>query len=113
MATNYTWKITGLKTANVEGFADAVVQTYWEKKGIDEDGVEGTFSGATPFTPDPTDASGPFIPFQELTEEDVLSWIKSVVVSEYEKHVNDQIEKQIQSKKMVVKDVTLPWVANA
>jgi hypothetical protein len=110
MAITYTWKITGLKTKDVsDDKPAAVVQTYWQKIGTDEDGNEGTFSGATPFTVDPTDESGPFIPFEELTEEDVLDWIKTVVVGGYADHVNGQIAKQIEEKISPVVDNRLPW----
>ena len=110
MAITYTWKITGLKTKNVSDDKQAaVVQTYWKKIGTDADGNEGTFSGATPFTVDPTDESGPFIPFEDLTEEDVLDWIKTVVVGGYEEHVNGQIAKQIEEKISPVIENRLPW----
>jgi len=110
MAITYTWKITGLKTKDVATDKPAaVVQTYWKKIGTDADGNEGTFSGATPFTVDPTDESGPFIAFEDLTEENVLDWIKSVVVGGYEEHVNGQIAKQIEEKISPVTENVLPW----
>ena len=110
MAITYTWKITGLKTQDVsQDKPDSVVQTYWQKIGTDENGNEGTFSGATPFTVDPSDDSGPFIPFADLTEEDVLDWIKTVVIGSYEEHVNEQIAKQIEDKISPVVDNRLPW----
>lgn len=105
----YTWKITGLKTQNVGDKPNAVVQTYWQKIGTDEDGNEGTFSGATPFTVDPTDESGPFIPFEDLTEENVLDWIKTVVVGNYEEHVNGKITEQIELKVNPINENRLPW----
>ena len=110
MAITYTWKVTGLKVKNLsENKENAVVQTYWEKIGTDENGNEGKFSGATPFTPDPTDTSGPFVPFEELTEENVLTWIKSIVVSDYERHVNEKIKDQIDLKINPVTEPSLPW----
>jgi len=110
MANTYTWKVTGIKIKNVsEEKPNAVVQTYWQKIGTDENGNEGTFSGATPFTVDPTDNSGPFIPFEQLTEEDVLNWIKSIVVGGYEDHVNGQIQKQIDEKISPISEPKLPW----
>lgn len=110
MAITYTWKITGLKTKDVsDDKPAAVVQTYWQKIGTDENGNEGTFSGATPFTVDPSDESGPFIPFEDLTEEDVLDWIKTVVVGGYADHVNGQIAKQIEEKISPVIENRLPW----
>ena len=50
MSISYTWKVTSLKVRNEGQYENAVVQTYWTKTGVDEDGNRGTFSGATPFT---------------------------------------------------------------
>jgi hypothetical protein len=110
MSITYTWKVTSLKVKDLsEDKKNAIVQTYWQKIGTDENGNEGTFSGATPFTVDPTDDSGPFVPFEQLTEEDVLDWIKSVVVGSYEEHVNSKIFEQIQDKLTPAVDAKLPW----
>jgi hypothetical protein len=109
MTITYTWKITSLKVKDEGNLTNAVVQTYWSKTGVDEDGNEGTFSGATPFTVNPDDESGPFIPFEQLTEEDVLSWIKTIVVGSYEEHVNSKIKEQIEAKISPVVEKTLPW----
>lgn len=110
MSINYTWKINNIKVKNVsEKKENAVVQTYWQKTGIDENGNEGSFTGATPFTVDPTDDSGPFTPFELLTEEEIISWIKTVVVGVYEDHVNEQIQKQINNKISPITEAILPW----
>lgn len=106
----YTWKITGLKTKDIDiTHPAAVVQTYWQKIGTDENGNQGTFAGATPFTVDPTDESGPFKPFNELTESDIIAWIQTVVVGGYEEHVNGKIAEQIEQKITPVVDAKLPW----
>lgn len=109
MAITYTWKITGLKTQDFEGKPNSICQTYWQKIGVDENGNEGTFSGATPFTVDHTDEAGPFIPFEQLTEQDVIDWIKTVVVGDYEKHVNGKIQEQIDLKIRPVVEAKMPW----
>jgi hypothetical protein len=110
MSITYTWKVTSLKVKDVsENRTNAIVQTYWTKTGTDEDGNQGVFSGATPFTLDPTDDSGPFIPFEELTEENVLDWIKSVVIGSYEDHVNSKIAEQITDKVTPTTEAKLPW----
>lgn len=97
----YTWEVTGLKTTNGGG----VVQTYWKKTGTDADGNVGSFSGATPFE---VDESAPgYIPFDQLTEADVLGWIQAVVVGSYEEHVNGQIQKQIDQQ--TITDAEMPW----
>lgn len=104
MAITYTWKVTGIKKTP-DG---TVVQTYWEKIGTDENGNTAKFSGATPFTRDTSDGAT-FIPFDNLTEENVLTWIKSVVVGEYANHVNGRIEEEL--NKHLVTDAALPWAA--
>ena len=44
MAITYTWEVTGIKTRNTENFANAVVQTYWQKIGTDSDGNTAHFA---------------------------------------------------------------------
>jgi hypothetical protein len=105
---NYTWKITSLKVKDEGLHKNAVVQTYWQKTGIDEEGNEGTFSGATPFTSNEV-PDGEFISFDELTEETVIGWIQSVVVDSYEEHVNSKINEEIQAKANPVTEAKLPW----
>lgn len=113
MAVTYTWKITGIKVRDVsEDKKSSVVQTYWQKIGTDENGNQGTFSGATPFTVDPNDDAGPFIPFEELTEQNVIDWIKTIVVESYEDHVNQSIQEQINQKISPVTETPMPWAAN-
>jgi len=118
MALTYTWKVTGLKVrdqVNTDGesLPNAVVQTYWECTGANEDGVDGTFSGATPFTAESVPA-GSFTAFEQLTEENVLTWIRNRVNSDrtYKLHIDEQIERQINDKVNVVTEVvkgSFPW----
>ncbi len=111
MAITYTWEVTGIKTTTLDSTPNVVVQTYWKKTGIDENGNEGTFSGATPFSALSMPAGTTFVPFEQLTEDDVLSWIKAVVVGSYEEHVNEQILKQINDAQNPVVDAPLPWTS--
>ena len=106
----YTWKVTGIKTRNEGEYQSVVVQTYWTKTGTDEDGNEGVFSGATPFTTSTMPEGSTFVPFSELTEEVVLDWIKAAVVG-YENHIDEQIQKQIDQKKAPIEEQTFPWAA--
>ena len=102
----YTWKVTGVKTTDTENATDAIVQTYWQKIGTDENGNEGTFTGATPFAKSTINPES-FVPYAELTEEIILGWIQGVVVGDYEAHVDAQIQKQIDAK--LIKEPGLPW----
>lgn len=110
MAITYNWEITGLKKKDEGSNKDAVVQTYWKKTGTDDSGNEGVFSGATPFSSVDAD---PFKKFADLTEADVLEWIKSVadVDGSYKDHINAQIQKQIDDKITPVVDADMPWAA--
>lgn len=108
MSITYTWEVTGMKAKDQGPHTGVIFQTYWAKTGTDADGNKGVFSGATPFSAEnvPVDQ---FVPMEQLTEEIVLGWIKSVVVNDYERHVNEQIQKQIDQKKANEADVKLPW----
>jgi hypothetical protein len=109
MAITYTWKVTGLKKTSAEGLTDVVIGTQWNCKGTDEDGNDGTFSGATPFKASDVNL-GDFVDFADLTEETVLSWIQPVVTGGYWDHVREQIQKQIDGKKNPIIDVSaMPW----
>lgn len=103
MSITYTWKITGLKQ-NERG---EVVHATWKKIGTDSDGSEGVFTGATPFK---VPEGAELIPTQALSEDDVMGWIKAIVVNDYERHVNEQIQKQINQQKSVLADVKLSWM---
>jgi len=102
----YTWKITEIKTVDTENVANAVVQTYWQKIGTDENGNQGIFTGATPFLESSINLEN-FVPYTQLTQEIVLGWIQEVVIGSYEEHVNSTIQKQIDAKN--IKTPGLPW----
>jgi len=113
MALTYEWKVTGVRktdTVNSEGASleGAVVQTYWEVHGTDENGNKAHFSGATPFSAANTPA-GSFVAFEDLTEETVLSWIKAVVENDqpYKEHIDERILYQIGQD--AVQDAPMPW----
>jgi hypothetical protein len=111
MALTYTWAVTSLKKTTDGSVDNFVVQSTWTCTGTDEDGDSGTFNGATPFPLDSLDPAT-FIPYEDLTEADVLGWIEAVVVGSYKEHVDAQINKQIALIKDPVVDVPngeLPW----
>lgn len=115
MGLTYEWKLIGLKKQNGPNLEDAVVGTTWKLTGTDTDGNVGTFSGATPFSIN-TISTSSFTAYNELTEAQVLGWIKNHVSgsgpSNYWGHITEVIEKEINSKKWVkveVPEVDLPW----
>ena len=111
----YEWKLTGIVKSTPSNLSvdNVVIGTRWTVTGTDADGTTGTFTGATPFDLSSVDPNN-FTPYSELTEAQVLSWIKNYVkvVNPYWNHVVDQIQKQIEKSKQVVEEVSeadLPW----
>lgn len=75
MAITYTFKITEIEVAPTSsGEYNVVTRVRYNYKGVDEDGIEATFTGATPM-PSP---SGSFVPYEDLTENTVIGWLDSV-----------------------------------
>lgn len=107
---NYEWKIISLRRKDSPTLNNIIVQVQWKKIGTDENGNIGEFNGATPFELSTVDTNN-FIAYEDLTEEIILNWIKSVVIDSYEEHVNSQIEKQIEQKINPVVEVIrgFPW----
>jgi hypothetical protein len=115
MGLTYEWKLIGLKKQNSDNVDEAIVGTNWKLTATDEDGNVGTFTGATPFNINTVNTAS-FIPYNELTEDIVLGWIKNHVSgsgpSNYMDHINGVILKEIASKKWTQIDVNeynLPW----
>ena len=116
MGSKYEWKLVGLKKQNSANINDAVVGTNWKVTATDEDGNVGTFTGATPFSIDTVNTAS-FTTYNELTETQVIGWIKNHVSgsnqsTNYWAHINGVIEQEINSKKWVkveVAEVDLPW----
>ena len=116
MAFSYTTTVTNLKVkdqVNSEGdtLTNAVVQTYWKRKGTDADGNTGSFSGATPFTAENV-ASGSFVAFEDLAENTVVGWINAVIEGdpEYKAHIDGVIQAEIDNNNIT--DMNPPWVAD-
>lgn len=107
MAITYTWAVTGMKVTRAGTLQNYVVQTYWTRTGTDENGISGTFVGATPFAPDPTQPN--FTPYDQLTQAIVLGWIQATVTPVFEDHMVGVIAKQIADKIDPVVDEPLPW----
>jgi hypothetical protein len=72
MTVTYTWSITALSATNVENCLDVITGATWEVSGTD--GTNTTsLTGSTPFAlPD-----GEFINYADLTEEQIVGWVKA------------------------------------
>ena len=105
MAITYSYKIDQLrKVDSLNGLSDVIVHVRFTYIGEDEDGNTGEFKGAVPM-PEPT--KGAFTKLADLTEEEVIEWVK---VHHPVEHMQDMIAQQIKAKKVVESDIDLPWV---
>ena len=106
MAITYSYKITQLEMAPaLDGLSDVITRARFTYTGVDSvSGYSGSFQGATPV---PAPNSGSFTPLADLTEAEVIEWVK---VSHPTDHMQEQIQKQI-SRQIAPKyePVPLPW----
>jgi hypothetical protein len=116
MGLTYDWKLIGLKKQNNEILTEAIVGTQWKITATDEDGNVGTFTGATPFKISEIN-TGSFTEYSQLTEEQVLGWVKNHVSganasTNYMEHIDTMIRKEIETTKWTKIEVAaedLPW----
>ena len=102
MAITYNWTIANLEHNVADG---GVIVAHWRVTAQDGDYSSSAY-GTVGFTPDPT-AEG-FIPYADLTEADVLTWVwGSVGKDETEANLAAQIDAQ----KNPTEASGLPWAA--
>ncbi len=106
MVITYTWKVTSMKVVDTTDLQNVVIQTYWVKTGVDEEGNEGSFSGATPLSYSTLDPEN-FVPYDQLTQDIVIQWIQDSITDQ--SHIDWRIEEQINLKKTPVVEKPLPW----
>jgi hypothetical protein len=108
---NYTWAVTAVTSATVTDLSDVVINVKWSYTGKDDAGNEGVFNGATPLETKDIDPAT-FVPFDQLTEALVLSWVEPIVMGNatYWQHINDAITEQIAAKTANLNpNAPLPW----
>lgn len=105
MAITYVFTDIKVEIApTLDGHTDVVTRVRYIYKGVNEDGIEGSFSGATPM-PLPGDEN--FIPFDQLTEQEVVGWLEAVADKPHmQLQIGKQIENQIAPKFVPVPN---PW----
>lgn len=107
MATTYNWIISQLDCYPEEdGETDVVFIVHWRLEGTD-----GEYAGSVYSTQSVTiDPDVPFTPYPDLTEEQVVGWVKDAMgeeqVAACEANVAKQIEDQINPP---VVSPPLPW----
>ena len=69
--TQFNWQISRLVVTPMEaGEADVVINASWSCNGVSNDGSAGA-GGSVEFTY----SGGPFTPYDQLTQDQVLGWV--------------------------------------
>lgn len=111
MSITNTWSIVQLECyPELEGETDVVFTAHWTLNGTD--GIyTGSVYGSQAVSVNPDE---PFTPYADLTEEQVIGWVKGAMgeeqVAAYEANVAGQIDAQINPP---IVTPPLPWVAPA
>lgn len=106
MAVDYSYKIRELERApSLDGLTDVITRVRFTYTGVDADtGYSGSFQGTIPM---PAPASESFTPLNELTEAEVIEWVKiSHPINHMQEQIQKQIDRQITPK---YEPVALPW----
>ena len=109
MAVTYTWNINAMDCyPQHDGETDVVFTVHWTLSGTD-----GTYSGSVYGTVGVTyDASAPFTPYADLTQNQVVAWVEAALGAEQVASLEANIATQIanQANPPVVTP-PLPWSA--
>lgn len=102
---DFTIKVTGLRTATVNGIENAVKQVEWTMKG--------TEAGQTFELPQTTTVPDPelpgFVPLANLTEAQVIAWIESheTQIPAIKSHIQFVLDREV--AKAELSSATMPW----
>ena len=104
---NFSWQIVSLETkdqTNDEGatLQNAVVRVVWKRVGTDSEGVSHTFLGNSWFSAEST-AADDFIPYFDLTESNIISWIETKLTAHEVGKIDDIITNRINKKNTIVR----------
>jgi hypothetical protein len=91
--TNFTWKVTQLLTETIEGNENYVVIAHCETIGVDGE-FSATVHNVIQFSTEDVTA---FIPYADLTEAIVVSWIKETLGVNGVLSIEESIQGQIDS----------------
>lgn len=108
-APTYTWQIGGLRTAE-EPQSKYVVEVVWTITGVYGRYQVG-LGGRTTLDATPTE---PFVAYENLTEDEVIVWLKNTLgaeaIAEFESQILAKISANQQPATKVLTDRIPPWM---
>ena len=100
MATVYSWKIANLERETEDGFVFTAHYTINAEDGTYSAGAYGSIGLERPET---------LIPFDSLTEEMVVDWVKEKLGEEQVQAIADALQAQLDEKHAPTKAAGVPW----
>lgn len=98
----YKWTFSAFDCKVDEKLEKVVTNVHWRYSGTDEDGISADTYGAKSVGEPNPDA---FTPYPDLSEEQVIGWMESVIDME---EMNSNIAKQIELIKNPIQITLLP-----
>jgi propanediol dehydratase small subunit len=95
---NYNWTVVQMERKAADGFVTTV---HYNVSAVDGDYSASTY-GTVGFTQEEMD----YIPFEQLTPEQVIGWVKDSLGQET---VEEALAAQIEAQKNPVQQSGLPW----
>ena len=103
MATTYTWKIAQLERETSDGY---VFTAHYTVDANDETYNAGAYGSIGLERPE-----GDLIPFDSLTEEMVVGWVKDKLTAEKVAEIEAALQAQLDEKHAPTKAAGMPWAA--
>ena len=106
MAIMINWKVVQIDTyPTLEELSDVVFNVHWSVTAIEDD-IEGYAYGSQAI---PLSVDGPYTPYAELTQPQVIGWVKDELGDRLEE-IEAAVAKQVADKKNPpVVTHPLPW----
>jgi hypothetical protein len=100
MATTFSWRITNMERETADGFVFTVHYTVNAEDGTYSAGAYGSLGLERPDN---------LIPFDQLTEEIVVSWVKQKFSDEKVAEIEAALQAQLDEKHFPTKQAGVPW----
>lgn len=106
MSMTYVWEIHRLESKTVNGNEDSIELVHWAKIGIADDDTRVRFCGVTPISSEDTTN---FTPYADLTEAQVIEWVKAAISPEEMVEVDKFLEENLAEKRNPTTTKRNPW----
>ena len=102
MTTTYTWGIANLERETSDGY---VFTAHWTLSATDGEHIASSYGSIGFERPEEEE----LIPFEDLTEELVISWVQEKLGEESITSMESALQSQIEEQKKPTKESGVPW----